>query len=179
MTRKPFEMITDFVTDRRVPNLGSEANRQLVERYLVSRKGYAKSDIRPDVAIQFRVAGERYHSQIDLLVGTGDENSSCLVVKCVAGSLGSYEREALAAARILEARPIPFAVVSDGVTAVVIETVSGRTIGKNLSDIPAKTEAHIHRTQSPPAALDEMRLERERLIFRSYDAMKVNTARLL
>jgi hypothetical protein len=65
---KAYTMITDFVTDRQVPNVGAEENRQVVEKLLVEQKGYLKEDIKVDVDIAITVAGEPYNSQVDLVV---------------------------------------------------------------------------------------------------------------
>ena len=38
-TLKPYSMITDFVTGKKIPNVGAEENRQMVEQFLVNKKG--------------------------------------------------------------------------------------------------------------------------------------------
>jgi hypothetical protein len=178
---KPYRMIVDFVSGREIPEIGAEANRQRLERYLVDRKQYAKQEIEVDVDIAFEVAGESYRSQIDLVVrlDTRQGATRYMAIKCAAGSLGSHEREILAAARLLEDYQIPLAVVSDGSDAVVIDTLSGRKIGQGLDAIPAREEAlktlKNIRLQTYPAD----RLEKERLIFRTYDVDNVNVARNL
>ena len=65
---KPYTMITDFATGREVPNVGAEENRQAVEKLLVESKGYLKEEIQVDVDMAITVAGEPYHSQVDLVV---------------------------------------------------------------------------------------------------------------
>jgi hypothetical protein len=178
---KPYRKIVDFVTGREIPEVGPEANRQALERYLVSKKQYAKPDIEVDAPIAFEVAGESYRSQIDLVVTleTPGGAKRFMAIKCVAGSLGSHEREILAAARILEGYQIPLAVVSDGQNAVVIDSLSGRKIGEGLDALPSKPAAvkTLATLQLQPYPRD--RLERERLIFRTYDVDKVNVARNL
>ena len=42
---KTFNTIIDFITGKETPEIGSEANRQKVERLLVADKGFAKRDI--------------------------------------------------------------------------------------------------------------------------------------
>jgi hypothetical protein len=93
---KPFTTITDFVTGRPAPNIGAEENRQAVERYLVDRKGYDRKNIEVDVPIEMTIAGEIFRSRVDLVVTLGGHR--LLAIRCVAGSLVSYEREILAAA---------------------------------------------------------------------------------
>jgi len=166
-------MITDFITGQPIPDMGAEANRQAVERLLVRDKGYTKKDIDVDVEMVLTVAGERYRTRLDLVVRVG--GTRYMVIKCAAGSLGSREREVIAAARLLDENyQIPLAVVSDGETAIVIDTVTGKKLGEGLDAIPSKDMAESRLLRLDPVPLDENRREREKLIFRSYDMMNVN-----
>ncbi len=173
---KKIETLVDFVSGRRVPNTGAEENRQQVERYLVDSKGYSKDDILVDEPISFTVEGQAYASCIDLVVKAAGRRF--MAIKCAAGSLGSREREAIAAARLADKTPLLLAVVSDGRQATVMETVSGRRLGNKLDDIPSRREAvRMTETGKWPRPLNERQLRKERLIFRSYDSMNVNVAR--
>jgi len=176
-TLKPYTTITDFVTGREIPNVGAEENRQAVARYLVNEKGYSKDDIGVDIDIELVIAGEPYRSQVDLVVQTGAGSLPIMVIKCAAGSLGSREREIVAAARLLENYQIPYAVVSNGKTAVVLDTVAGKKTGEGMAAIPSK-EAAIRMLDSyRPISLPAQRLAREKLIFRTYDSENVNVQR--
>jgi hypothetical protein len=139
---KPYTVITDFVTGKEIPNVGAEENRQVVEHFLVEQKGYLKSEIEIDGEIEMNVAGETYTSQIDLIVSANDGATRLMAIKCAAGSLGSREREILAAARLFDENyQIPFSVVADGKTAIVLDTVSGKKVGEGMDAIPSKAEA--------------------------------------
>lgn len=166
------ERLVDFVTGQTVGDIGAERNRQAVERFLVNAKGFAKRDIAVDCPIQLTVQGETYRSRIDLVVSV--DGVGFMAIKCPAGSLGSWEREITAAARLIGRRQMPLAVVCDGAQAVVIDTVSGRRIGQTMAAIPSKTAAreYLHATPLQPLAAE--RREREALIFRSYDMLRVN-----
>ncbi|MGD2099571.1 MAG: type I restriction enzyme HsdR N-terminal domain-containing protein [Desulfobacterales bacterium] len=176
-TLKPYSMITDFVTGQEIPNVGAEENRQMVEKFLVSEKGYAKADIEVDVAIELTISGQAYRSQIDLIVSADGGAARFMVFKCAAASLGSREREILAAARLLGETQIPLSVVSDGRTAIVLDTVSGRKLGEGLDAIPSKDEAIERLKKLDMQPFPEEKRERESLIFRSYDSMNVNVGR--
>ena len=176
-TLKPYTMITDFVTGREVPNVGAEENRQLVEKFLVSEKGYLKDDIQVDVDLDITVAGEPYRSQVDLVVSPDGGRTHFMVFKCAAGSLGSREREIVAAARLLDEYQIPRAVVSDGKTAVVLDTVAGKKIGDRLDAIPTRQEAADELKSLTLTPFPAERREREKLIFRTYDIENVNVQR--
>ena len=176
-TLKPYSLITDFVTGMEIPNVGAEENRQLVERFLVAEKGFSKEDIEVDVDIELTVAGEPYRSQIDLVVSIDGGATRFMAIKCAAASLGSREREILAAARLLCEHQLPFAVVSDGKTAIVLDTVSGQKRGEGLDGIPSKGEVREKRNALQLRPFPKEKREREKLIFRSYDSMNVNVQR--
>ena len=174
---KPHTMITDFVTGREVPNVGAEENRQAVEKYLIDEKGYLKEDINVDVDMAITVAGEPYRSQVDLVVSFDGGKTRFMVIKCAAGSLGSRQREIVAAARLLDEYQIPCAVVSDGKTASVLDTVTGKKIGDGLDAIPTRQEAVNELKSLTLAPFPAERRDREKLIFRTYDLENVNVQR--
>lgn len=171
---KPFAMLEDFITGRSVPNIGAEENRQALERYLVERKGYVHGDIEVDVPIEMDIAGERYRSAVDLVVGV--DQRRLFAIRCTAGSIGSYEREILAAARLLNDYQLPWAAASDGKDAVVLDTISGRKIGSGLDALPARAELEAQLPALEFKPLPQERRLREQLIFRTYDREAVNRA---
>ena len=176
---KPYKMIIDYVTGKEVPEVGAEANRQAISRLLVEEKGFAKEDIEIDVDIAFEVAGEPYRSQVDLVVVIGPDRTRYMAVKCVAGSIGSCEREIVAAARLLVSYQIPIAVTTDAESAIVLDTISGKKIGEGLDAIPDKNLALKDLETRTLQPYPGERLERERLIYRTYNSEYVNVARNL
>ena len=82
---KPYGMIEDFVTGEKVPDVGAEANRQAVERLLVTDRGYARSEIAVGVPLVLEIAGTSYRSTVDLVVSVGGE--PYMAIRCAAGSL--------------------------------------------------------------------------------------------
>ena len=172
---KTIPLIVDFATGKKIPLTGAEENRQAVEKYLVNDKGYDKRDIEIDAVFAFVVKNEPYQSRIDLIVNVNQ--TRFMLIKCVAGSLGSWEREALAAARLADTYQIPFTLVSDGKNVTVLDTITGKLIGKNPADVPSKNIARQYLKGFTPTPFPAQRLEKERLIFRTYDTMNVNTIR--
>ena len=128
-----------------------------------------------DVPLELMVAGKPYSSRIDLVVGVEDRRM--MAVKCAAGSLGSREREILAAARLLEAYQIPISIVTDGKSAMVLDTVSGEKTGEGLESIPNRDALSEMLKKTEWIPFPEKRREREKLIFRSYDLENVNVSR--
>jgi len=175
MEKKTLQTLVDFVTGEKVPDIGAEANRQAVERYLVNEKGFDKTDIEVDADIELIIGQTPYRSQIDLVVSV--DEARYMAVKCAAGSLASREREILAAARLLTYYQIPVAAVSDGKTAIVLDTLSGKKTGEGLESLPSRQEARSVLKKTTLQPLPAKRLEGEKLIFRTYDMMNVNVRR--
>jgi hypothetical protein len=174
------ETLIDYITGETVLNRGAEANRQAVERFLVERKGYLRSDIAVSVPLVVEAAGRSYRSAVDLVVSVppSDRTGSpvqLMAFKCAAGSLGSREREVLAAARLLNAAyQIPLSVASDGATAIVLDTLTGKKRGEGLDWIPSRQAAFDMLGRLAFEALPADRRGREMLIFSSYDSLNVN-----
>ncbi|MFO7930527.1 MAG: type I restriction enzyme HsdR N-terminal domain-containing protein [Thermodesulfobacteriota bacterium] len=174
-TEKQYDMITDFVTGKKIPEVGAEANRQAVERVLVEQKGYDPSDIVVDMPVEFAAAGGHYASAVDLVVYS--DNRPFMVIKCAAGSLDSRKKEAVSAARILFDSVVPLAAASDGQSALVFDAVTSKRTGQGIDAVPDAQTALEMIKKSEPFSLPEERLEKERIIFRSYDIMNVNVCR--
>ncbi len=166
------EPITDYITGREIDNVGAETSRQIFEKFLVETKGFSKDEIHVDVPLTVRFKEEDYHSAIDLVVWFKD--SPFMAVTCVAGSIGSYEREILAGARLVHDHQIPFAVTTDARDAIVIDTLSGRTIGKGLDSVPARAQAETIMNKIIDTPLDPAKRSGEMIIFRSFNLEKIN-----
>lgn len=166
------DTILDYITGEVKANAGSEANRQIVERLLVEIKGYLREDIEVDAPIDLEIDGRAYHSTVDLVLQVNGKRFA--VIKCAAGALVSREREAIAAARLLENYQIPIAVATDGKDAVVWNTVSGKCIGEGMEAIPTRLEAEKALANQKFEPLDAKRRIQQALIFRSYDSMNVH-----
>ncbi|MBT8338956.1 MAG: hypothetical protein HKP58_13665 [Desulfatitalea sp.] len=171
MTTYP-ETRIDYITGRRVVDIGAEANRQQMERVLVEEKGYSKQAVEVDAPIFLQIEDGRYRSTIDLVVRVGGWRY--MAILCAAGSLASREREVIAAARLLDDYQIPLAVACDGRTALVWDTISGKRIGQGLAAIPTKAQAEAGFDPQRLLPLAEARRARQMLIFRSYDTMNVH-----
>jgi len=169
------ELITDYITGQQIPNVGAEANRQAVERYLVGQKGFKKQDIQVRVPIRLQIRDQTYRSQVDLVAVL--DGRKLMVVKCAPGSLGSREREIVSAARLLDVYQIPLALVSDGRAAILLDAVTGRKIGEGMAAIPSRKELLRQFKEIHLKPFAGERREREKLIFRSYDSMNVNVIR--
>ena len=166
---------TDYITGQKVPNVGAEANRQAIERYLVEEKGFRKQDIQVNAPIRMQIRDQAYRSYVDLVISM--DGRKLMVIKCAPGSLGSRERETIAAARLLDVNQIPLALVSDGKSAILLDVANGRKVGEGMAAIPSRRELSNNFKEVTLEPITGERREREKLIFRSYDSMNVNVIR--
>lgn len=168
------QVITDFVTGKSVLDIGPEANRQAVEKYLVNEKGYDRTQIVVDMDLVLEITGKPYRTKLDLVIFV--ENQPIMVIKCAAGSLGSREREVIYAARVAQKYPIPIAIASDGHDALIFDAIARKQIGQGLESIPASEEGRQILKNTDFLKLPDDKLEKEKIIFRSYDTLNVNVS---
>ena len=164
--------ITDYITGQSVKNIGPEASRQIFEKFLVQDKGWAKEDIKVNEKIIVQFKGKDYISKIDLIVFCNDK--AFMAVTCVAGSIGSYEREILSGARLIFDYQIPFAVSTDARDAIIMDTLSGKKFDQGLNAIPSREKAFEMVKSLKFQPFDENKKEREMIIYRSFNMEKIN-----
>lgn len=160
------EILVDYITGRSISNAGAEMNRQSIERFLVEEKGYAPGEIEVDAELEMVIDGMCCKATVDLVVRVN--GCRYMAIKCAAGSLASREREVIAAARLLDAYQLPLSVASDGTTALVWDTVSGRLVGEEMTAIPLKSDAAATFNPDKTVPLEKSRRHRQMLIFRTY-----------
>lgn len=166
------DQVTDYITGKEIDNVGAEASRQIFEKFLVQTKGFAKSDILVDVPLTVQFKGEDYPSVIDLIAGVDDH--PFMAITCVAGSIGSYEREILAGARLIYDHIVPFAVSTDARDAIIKDACTGNTIGQGLDAIPDHSQARALLKKLDPTRLDPDKRNGEMIIYRSFNLEKIN-----
>jgi len=127
---------TDYITGQTITDSYDERIRQRMARWLVEGKGYDKSDIEPRVELELLCGHEKAVAIIDFVVNV--DSRRAMVIKYGPGSLVSRERPTVAAARLVAPYELPFAVVTNGIDAELIDTASGEIIGAGLESILSK-----------------------------------------
>ena len=161
--------IVDFITGQQIVDTHDERARQKIARFLVESKGYPKEDIDPRRGIPLSVDGNRATARVDFVIRV--EGKAFAIIIFGPGSLVSRERSALAAARLVERYEVPFAVVTNGKDAELLETRSGRVIAEGLDAIPSKEEALEKIGALTFQELPAKRLEKEQRILYVFDVL--------
>jgi hypothetical protein len=146
------------------------AVRHIAERMLLEEKGYVAADIRKNVSFGVTIGMETVQSGVDFLVSV--ENKKALVIKCAAGSLSSRERHVVAAGRVIDQQPVPVAVVMDPMSAVVLDTVTGKIIGEGFESVPTKEQLISILAGREVKPLAPEKLEREKRVLLAFDAIQ-------
>ena len=127
--------IRDYLTGEEIDETTFEEFRQALARFMVEEKGYPKERLKAKLPLTYCVEDEEFERPIDLVLYDENDKPIFLVIFC-AGEVGTFERETVCAARLIEGGPVPFAVVSDSMDASLLDTRTGELIGKSMQAIP-------------------------------------------
>ncbi len=159
--------LQDYITGKTLPDTHDERYRQKLARFLVERRGFARSELRPRRFIRLDIDGRQEPAVVDLAVEV--ESRIAMIVKYGPGSLITRHRPALAASRLLAPYQIPWVVVTNGEDADVLDGAGGKVLGSGLAAIPSRDEV-LHRLADMDfKALSEKRRRGEARILYCYD----------
>lgn len=161
--------LSDYLTGEELTDTDDERIRQSITRMMVEKKGYENSELIPRSFIDTLFTHHFVRSTIDLTVSI--RNMAFMIIRYGPGSLVSRERAAIAAARVIHPDyRIPLAVVTNGLEAELLNTVTGKILGNGLDSIPDRTAASILLpTLTFLPKQEGMKLEREKRILNAFD----------
>ncbi len=135
-----YGVLNDYLSGEELPDTDDEQTRQQLAEMLVKDKGYAKEELEPRLDIETTYNHIFVRSIIDLTVRV--EGKRLFILRYGAGSLVTREKSAIAAARVLEPEyRIPFAVVTNGRDAELLETARGKVLAIGMEAIPDRKQA--------------------------------------
>ncbi len=142
----------------------------IAEKMLLGEKGYSEADLLNNFEFAVTLGAETVTSSVDFLVSAGGRRA--MIIKCAPGSLSSRERHAVAAARVLCSPPIPFAVVMDPMSAVVLDTATGKVVGEGFEALPTQPQIVDMLSGRELKPLPPEKLEREKRVLLAFDALR-------
>lgn len=159
--------LRDYLTGEEIDETTFEEFRQALARFLVEEKGYPREQLKAKVPIKYCVEGEDFERPIDLVVYDESGNPIFLVIFC-AGDIGSFERETVCAARLLEGGPLAYALVSDSMDAHLLDVRTGDVIARSMNAVPdyEKLVEMVEKAETKPLT-DEQR-EKQTRVFHTY-----------
>lgn len=139
-------------------------------QYLISEKGYNESDleINRDFAVQMPECS--FSVRADIVVKVGEKRF--IVIKCVMGSMESWERHSVAFGRVADEYQIPYAIISTGDEARLLCTADGSLVREGLDAIPSKKEAERMCGETAVSVCPPDKAGKEKRILFAFEAVK-------
>ena len=159
--------LRDYLTGQDVDRTTYEDLRQALAKLLVEERGYPAERLRPRVDVICMVDGERCCRTADLAAYDEAGRPLMLVIFCP-GAPGTYEREAVAAARLVAGGPAPLVVVTDTRDAELLSSATGDVLAKSMAALPHWTQLQQAAAEHPAKALDPQSRQREERILHAY-----------
>lgn len=129
--------LQDFITGETLPDTHDERYRQRIAKYLVKKKAYSPTDIRPRQWLPIKAGKHRARTCIDFLVRI--DQKICMLVQYGPGSLVTRHRVAIAFSRLAAPYQIPVVVVTNGESADILNGATALKIAAGLENIPDKS----------------------------------------
>ncbi len=142
--------------------------------FLTSQKGYANADIEANRDFRIDLKDTSFKSRADILLKI-DGKIFC-VIKCVMSSLESWERHSIAFSRVVESYQIPYAIVTDGEHARILDVINGKLIAEGLDSIPSIEEAKRIAKEIIFYPYPTEKAEREKRILNAFDVITCPTS---
>ncbi|MBU4192162.1 MAG: type I restriction enzyme HsdR N-terminal domain-containing protein [Proteobacteria bacterium] len=118
--------LRDYLSGEEIDETTFEEFRQALARLLVEEQGYPRERIRAKVKLTYCIDGEEYERPLDFVVYDEKDRPIFVVLFC-AGNVGSFERETVCAARLVEGGPVPYALVTDTMNASLMDVRTGES----------------------------------------------------
>lgn len=154
--------LTDHITGRTVVDTHDERARQTIARLLVDEKGYDRADITTGVELPLTVDNDSGRVRVDFVIRMNDR--AVMVVIYGPGAIVSRQRPALAVARLLAPHVIPYAVISNGREAHVMDSRTGKVLAEGLDAIFSKSDILAKMDDLVFEPLPEARVDKEKRI---------------
>lgn len=110
---------------------------------------------------------------IDFIINLS--SASFMVIKCAATAIESWERYAISFARAIKDYQIPYAMVTDGENARIIDVLTGSLVSESMGGFFNKQEALNKMKDFKKIPCPFYRLEREKRIVYAFEGIKCPT----
>lgn len=159
--------IADFITGEMLPDTHDERYRQKIARFLVTHKGYAKSDIHPRNLLIVSAGNRKGRLWVDFTVTVDDHTA--MVLKYGPGSLVTRYRPTLAMSRLVAPYQVPVVVVTNGESVDILDGDSGKVTASGFNRIPARQTLAHHLAHARVVPISAARAEMEARIVYAFE----------
>jgi len=159
--------LRDYLSGEEIDETTFEEFRQALARLLVEEKGYPRERIRAKVGLTYRVDGEEFERPLDFVVYDEQSRPIFLILFC-AGNVGSFERETVCAGRLIKGGPVPYALVTDTMTASLMDVGTGEVKATGMAALPDWDALREMVAQAKVAPLTDEQRRRQTRVFHTY-----------
>jgi hypothetical protein len=149
--------------------MGLSLIREVVREFLLSDKGYAADDIETDRRFEIILDDKTEFTSVDYLISFNQKRF--MAIKCTPGALESRERHLIAFARVVGECQIPYALVTDGSRARLLDTAIGKVIAEGLDSIPDRKRAAEMTEAAKFTPCAPERIEKEKRILLAFESI--------
>jgi hypothetical protein len=137
---------------------------------LAKEKQFKTEEIKTDPEFRLTLGDREIKVSIDFVVNL--PSASFMVIQCSSSSLEAWERYVTAFARVIKDYQIPYAVVTDGEKALIIDVLGGKLIGESLGQLFNREEAINKMKDFKKIPCLTNRLEKEKRIVYAFESIK-------
>jgi len=149
--------------------------KQMVLEFLIREKHFKPEEIETNPEFKITIGDREIIIHIDFIVNL--PSASFMVIQCSSSSLEAWDRYVISFARVIKEYQIPYAVVTDGEDAQIIDVLTGRLIGKSLIELFNRNDALNKMKDSEKIPCPANRLEKEKRIVYAFEGIKCPTTK--
>lgn len=146
-----------------------DAIREIIMELLLIR-GYSVDEIERDPVFEIDLNGEKTPVSVDYIIKLNGRR--IMAIKCSPGALESRQRHIISFARVVDKEQIPFAAVTDGLKALIFDSITGKLFKEGLDSIPTRVEAEEMASNLKFLPFPLERLEREKRVLLAFEAIR-------
>lgn len=161
--------LTDYLTGKTLPDTHDERLIQQISRFLVEEKGYAGTDILTREKMLLTVGGNTATLMVHFIIHINDISFAAIMYG--PGSIVTRQRPTISVARLFRDYVIPFSVITNGLEANLMDSKTGKVIGKDLNSMYTKNEALDLLSDFHPETLTNEKREKEQRILYAMDIL--------
>jgi hypothetical protein len=147
--------------------------KQKVFEFLIKEKQFKPEEIETDTEFRITLSDSEITVHIDFVLNIS--SASFILILCRPTAIESWERYIISSAKVIKDYQIPYAVVTDGEDARIIDVLTGRLIGKSLSKLFNRKEALNKMKDFKKIPCPANRLEKEKRIVYAFEGIKCST----
>lgn len=144
--------------------------KSIVYEILINEKGFRPEEIQIDPQFMLKLSTCEATVGIDFMISL--ESISFMVIRCVSSGIESWERYAVAFARAIQDYQIPYAVITDGEQAKILDIINDSFVYKSVQQLFTRQEAINLINNFQKISCTEKSREKEKRIIYAFEGIK-------